>query len=227
MARSLSCCDQMKKRKMKSKQSHNNNITWELKMKRLFVLLIAAVFVFVGCSDESGLVNPEKPAKNLEWLSMSPAQSASRGIETSITTTAVFSKEIDGSEGGKIDFDFNFTEYGGQDIKVKGRLNIPKNAFEGTMNISMLFNDASPYVNLSPSGYDFNKELKLNLRYKNLNLDGINPGDQIEFAYIDSNGETVVADYQSLQFDLSKGKVKVQKALIPHFSRFGFVKADD
>lgn len=200
------------------------NITWELKMKRLFILFVAAAFVWVGCSDESGIVNPEKPSKNYEWLTISKDH-AGLGVENVVSNELY--AEIDGNSGGKVKFDFNFQDLGGQDIQVKGKLKVKKNSYEGTLNLSMLFNDGDPSVFLSPSGLEFNKDLELTLKYKNLDLSGVNPGDEIQFAYIDASGQTVIAQYQQLKVKLNKGKLVVKKAKIPHFSRFGFVKVKD
>ncbi len=193
-------------------------------MKRLSILLIAALFVMIGCSDESGIVGPEQPTKNLQWLSMKPAHSGA-GIESIATTS--FTETIEGNKGGKIKFNFNFADFGGEDVEVKGKLKIPKDAFVGVMDITIEFNDASPSVVLSPSGVTFDEELELDIKYKNLNLDGLTENDEIGFAYIAANGETVMTEYQSLNVNLNKNKVKVVQAEIPHFSRFGFVKVDD
>lgn len=200
---------------------HNLFTTRELYMKRVLILLTVAVFFIIGCSDESGIVTPENQTKNVEWLSFKTTN-ASHGIED-INTTSI-TEIIDGSMGGNINFNFSFD---GTDIKVKGKLKIPKGAFEGTKEIEIVFNDEFPTILLNPAGTTFQKDLKLSLSYKNFELNEVSPHDLIAFVYIDNEGNQVVTEFQNLIVELNKSKLSVIQAKIPHFSRFGFVKVAD
>jgi hypothetical protein len=71
--------------------------------------------------------------------------------------------------------------------------------------------------------YTFNEPLEYTLELKGVDLTGIDP-DSIDFVYQGEDGTVYQCEYKSIEVKLNEGKVKVEKAKLPHFSRYGFVK---
>jgi len=55
-----------------------------------------------------------------------------------------------------------------------------------------------------------------------LDLTGVNP-ETLDFVYIDANGNMYAVEYDYVTMDASTGMLKVVNAVLPHFSRYGFV----
>ena len=55
-----------------------------------------------------------------------------------------------------------------------------------------------------------------------LDLTGVNP-NTLDFVYIDAIGNMYAVDYEYVEMDLNTGMLKVKNAILPHFSRYGFV----
>ncbi|MFI5236883.1 MAG: hypothetical protein ACHQLA_02975 [Ignavibacteriales bacterium] len=55
-----------------------------------------------------------------------------------------------------------------------------------------------------------------------MDLTGVNPAT-LEFVYIDASGNMYAVDYDYVTMDASTGMLKVVNAVLPHFSRYGFV----
>ena len=69
----------------------------------------------------------------------------------------------------------------------------------------------------------FNKNLEYTLTYKGIDLTGVDP-ETVKFCYIASDGSIVEAENSGIEVHIEDGKIKVKKALIPHFSRYGWVR---
>jgi hypothetical protein len=187
-------------------------------MKRLFLLVILIGFL-VGCSDESGVVTPVQETQKATWLKLNTYKS-NLTLEKTFTKT----KTLQGDKVGVLTASVNFKAIGGEDIKVGCSLFFPKNSFQGTETFGVTIDDQETTVDLSPSPFTFNSPINLTLSYKGVDLQNVDP-NAVDFYYVAPNGELTKAEYDELDVDVVKGKLKVKNAKIPHFSRFGFVKA--
>ena len=83
-------------------------------------------------------------------------------------------------------------------------------------------NDGATCVSTFGPSYVFNLSLTLNITYTGVNLSGINPST-VKFAYLATDGSVKYAANDGIVVDLATGKLQVVNAVIPHFSRYGFV----
>ena len=183
-------------------------------MKNLFSLFIIVVlFIFSGCWPESSVAPDYSANSDNQFLKLTN-NSSSLSIESIISD----SKIIDGNKGGKL----KLKDKTG-DIEIKAELDIPKNAFEGSVLISAFVDNQSTSIDLFPTPFAFNKSLELTLEYDGVDLSGYSE-DEIDFYYLSAEGNLVKAEYDELKVNVSKGELKVKNAKIPHFSRYGFTK---
>jgi hypothetical protein len=182
-------------------------------MKKVFLSAIFAGLLLAGCSTDTSLVGPSQNDQSIQksqvsqkaWIQL-PTQSK-LATESDYTT----SEWIDGSRGGQLELEGHF----GHDVEFHAKLKIPRGAFEGRVHISMTVNPDGT-VDFGPS-MTFNSDLRFDYTIEGLDL----PDGDYVFAYIDGNGEVItVTDYQKLS--VKKDKISVKKALIDHFSRYGF-----
>ncbi len=110
-------------------------------------------------------------------------------------------------------------------LKLKQKLNFPRNAFDGeklvTMSVEQNFGSTTflPHSNFNfPAEYD--------LKYEGLDLTGLSPS-QLDFVYMNEDGTYEQVVYDEISMDLSKGKIEIKNAQLPHFSRYGFVRKDN
>jgi hypothetical protein len=85
----------------------------------------------------------------------------------------------------------------------------------------MTVNDQFGTATFSPSGA-FSKPVIYNLTIVGLNLRGINPAN-VKFVYMAPDGNYYVPQYDRLYVEIQSGKLQIENARLPHFSRYGFV----
>ncbi len=132
------------------------------------------------------------------------------------------SELIDGDRGGKVKLD---TEYSGGPfgtVKIDSKLKIKKNSFPGILEISTTCLPEQGLVEFGPPMV-FNRDLEYTLTYEGIDLTGVNP-ETVKFCYIAADGSIVEAENSGIDVDIEHGKIKVKKALVPHFSRYGWVR---
>ena len=186
-------------------------------MKKLLTFLLLSALAFFGCNQESDITSPEgnTTIKEANWLvSLS---SNGLGIETIHTS----SKLIDGDKGGNVNFKGDFPGGPFDKIHVDSKLVIHSGSFTGSMEISTNIDDVNLLTTFGPS-YVFNQPLEYTLLLQGLDLNGVNP-ENVKFVYQAADGSIHECESDGVDVDLNKGKVKVNKAIIPHFSRYGFV----
>ncbi len=143
------------------------------------------------------------------WVKFNPGLQ----IEEQITVC----KSINGESGGI----FNFNDRP-DDIKINGKLSVPTGAYSGNLNICIVMDGQTTFLDFQPS-YDFLNPLFLDLTYKDVDLTGVDP-EKLEFYYLSESGLMLPAEYESKVIDFEKGTLKVNKVKIYHFSRYGWAK---
>ena len=189
-------------------------------MKKLLTLAILFGFLFVGCNENSSVLEPDV---SYDQTSLSKNNMAS---ELSVSTSDVksqYSKNftIDGEEGGKLFVKHSWKDENGQLTRLAATLVIPKNAFKGKLNFDMIFDLENHYLELYPSPYTFDKPLTLNLLFSNVDLSEIDE-DSFEFNYLDGEPEDLQYDY--IEIDRREGFLYVEGAQLNHFSRYGWTR---
>ena len=181
-------------------------------MNKLLTLSLLLFLVFFGCNQESDITSPvgNSTIQEPNWLVSLP----SNGLGTETIHTA--SELIDGVKGGDVQLRGTFNG-----IKIDSRLIIHAGSFTGSMVISTNIDDVNFLTTFGPS-YVFNQPLEYTLMLQGLDLTGVNP-DNVKFVYQAADGSIHECESDGVDVDLNKGKLKVNKAQIPHFSRYGFV----
>lgn len=177
-------------------------------MKKLLTVVSLLVLISFGCSEQSSVVSPQLES-NRSWIEL-PA------TNNSLQKTGFSVEEyIVGAKGGKLHINAHDSE-----LKIKGKLEIPKDAFEGEMTITATVSTENTTVEFLPSPFYFDKNLEYSVKYKGVELD---EDDDIEFGYMSSDG-FVPVEYDQLIVDHERGILGVIGARIDHFSRFGFTR---
>jgi len=184
-------------------------------MKRFFLLLVLFSVGFWGCSESTNPIDPVKNETHKSFLKVSPNASMS------LMKTEV-SQDIDGARGGIVfirldsENDNGESQYG-----ARGWLYFPRGSFEGTQTIGVAIAEDMAALDFSPSGLQFDKPARLTVKFSGVE---IGADDDIDFMYIDENGNLAPVEYRRLIVNRWLGWVIVVGAKLDHFSRYGFTK---
>ena len=129
-------------------------------------------------------------------------------------------KYINGQNGGWFSEDFEYESSNGT-VDIESTLHFFQNSFSGTVNISQTFNTETAAIVFGPE-MQFNVPVDYTLEIDGVDLTGINP-ETLDFVYIDGNGNMFECEKESVTMNESTGTLKVTKAKLNHFSRYGFV----
>jgi len=183
----------------------------------LFSFLLATILLLVGCADTS--ISPIEPDSQSYQLIKLPPKSG-MSVETIFSRT----KLIDGEDGGVIKIKESYIADDGHRVRIDAKLKVPKNAFDGEVNITFTIDDEYAGASFSPEMV-FDKPVELKMKFEGIDLEELNLSDgKYDFLYIDDNGnsETVLND--GIEVDESRGKIKLKKAFLNHFSRYCFTR---
>ena len=185
-------------------------------MKKLLALSLFSFLLFFGCNQESEITSTvgNNTIQEPNWI-----VNLSNGLGVETIHTA--SKLIDGDRGGNVNFKGDFPGGPFDKIHVDSKLVIHSGSFSGSMEISTHIDDVNFLTTFGPS-YVFNQPLEYTLLLQGLDLTGVNP-DSVKFVYQAADGSIHECISDGIDVDLNKGKLKVNKAEIHHFSRYGFV----
>jgi hypothetical protein len=129
-------------------------------------------------------------------------------------------KLINGQTGGWFEEEFWYETSNGQ-VDIDSDLHFFQNSFSGTVNITQTFNTETAAIVFGPA-MQFNVPVDYTLEIVGVDLTGINP-NTLDFVYIDANGNMYACDKESVTMNLNTSTLKVTKAKLNHFSRYGFV----
>ena len=196
----------------------NKNYTIKDKtMKYLLTLSLASLLFFIGCDQGSDLTSPVDDIKseNANWISLPTIEGMH--IERSFTV----SKRINGNLGGSLSMYESYSGGPFGTVTIDAELVFEKGAYPGTKKISMTNDNDGCVATFGPS-LQFNDIVTYTVTYTGIDLSNIDPNN-VKFAYIASNGDLQYAQHEGITVNVSTGTIQVINALIPHFSRYGFV----
>jgi len=212
-------------------------------MKKLLLIAAFSLIYFIfGCTDTNQLAGPDNnvsvaeqfssPAK-VNWISL--PQPINKSLRKSWTVGEFI--PIGGSGSLNIQDQYEGGVHGMVSVNATiefnaGSINPDISYFEG---VNYLFNSDSTQlwstltvdddycsVNFTPHIL-FDQTATLNLIFTGIDLTGLNP-DNIKFIYeADVSGEWYEPENSGIIFVQETGALGVQGAVIPHFSRYGFV----
>ncbi len=185
-------------------------------MKKLLTFLIFSALVFFGCNQESEITSPVDTGSNkqLKLISL-PLPSSGFTVESQ-----TFTKWINGDNGGEFYSEYSYQSNSGT-VGQFSKLNFDPGAFSGWKNISQTFNTGGAAMEFGPS-MQFQADVEYTYEITGVDLSGVNP-NTLDFVYIDANGNMYPVQYESVSMNINTGSLKVVDAVIPHFSRYGFV----
>jgi hypothetical protein len=135
------------------------------------------------------------------------------------------SKSINGLTGDTIVLDTVFQGSTGNPVAVSLQLTFEANSFSDTKLITVISSPSSGSIQFLPA-MSFNKPAKLDLLYSGINLAALDftSNSKVDFTFINDSGiiENILKDEVKINF--AKQELSTKKALLPHFSRYAFVR---
>jgi len=193
-------------------------------MKTITLILLGLIFL-AGCDNSiDEIVNSPAITPLLTETEVSEDDLLPLPKRSALWMDSVFtmSQEIDGAVGGKMILEKYYISEDGDSVSFKADLTIPEGAFQGVRTITITADDRVAFVHFYPE-MAFEKELKFNQSFKGLNLENYESG-KIDFCYLAPDGTIEVIKRDGVEIKLREGQVKVSKAKLHHFSRYGWVR---
>jgi hypothetical protein len=191
---------------------------------RRYIFLISVLIVFaIGCSEQTNIVEATQASNSSSepnWISL-PSIDPGPGMSVSSVPTFQASAYIDGATGGEIRIDEEYKGGPFGEVKVKAKIEFKKGAFSGIKYITMYLNSESGNATFLPHT-TFNIDAIYNADIRGIDLNGITK-QNVKFVYQAEDGTYEYIDNTNLDVDVNNGKLKVDNARLPHFSRYGFV----
>src|SRR3989339_312703 len=163
-------------------------------IKRYRYLFALLTLLLVGCSEPSSMLSPNNNVNTNEPNWISLPSVTKDANGMSVMSMPIFQAE----------------------------LNFLKDAFSGAKYITMIVDTEWGYATFSPSSV-FDKDATYNAVFIGLDLSGVDPTN-VKFAYLAADGTVEYALNDGITIDLSTGTLGVKNAMIPHFSRYGFIR---
>lgn len=183
-------------------------------MKLITSAFLLTLLFFSGCDQVADINAPQERVINKQLINL--PQKVGLGVETQ-----TYTQDIDGANGGEFQQSYSYDNSTGGTVYQFAKLDFFPGAFTGTKNISMTFNTGGAAMELGPA-MQFQADVEYTYEITGVDLTGINPAT-LEFVYIDASGNMYTVDYDDVIMDANTGMLKVINAVLPHFSRYGFV----
>ena len=105
---------------------------------------------------------------------------------------------------------------------MEADLRIPPGAFKGTETITMTVDDEFAAFHFYPA-MTFMDTLHFFQKFEGLHLENFSTGT-IDFVFISDDGQIELIKENGIQVIVPQGIVRVQNALLRHFSRYGWIR---
>ena len=190
-----------------------------------YILAIAAMtLMLVGCNvDQDNSVSPFDESytdlgteRNPDWIVLPAKSGLSTEGEISI------SQLVKGNEETLMEINTGYQVSKNKWIQITANARFQRNSFPGQRYITMSINDQYGTATFSPSG-TFSKPVIYNLTIMGLDLSAVN-ANNVKFVYFAPDGKYYQPKYRQLLVEKQSGKLQINDAELPHFSRFGFTR---
>ena len=187
-------------------------------------MVLAGLF-FTACSEESSFTSPMN-IDNQEQITAASAQP--NWVQLPKSTKNTLSKKIsagklitpDKEDKITIRADWEGGNHG--QVKINATIQFKKGTVKEDTYITMELNSQTGVVTFQPHMM-FNTNAIYTVEFEGIDLDGVDE-DNIDFVYLNPNGDYEYMDANKIKVDVSQGKMKINKAKLPHFSRYGFIR---
>lgn len=187
-------------------------------MKKLISTFAVLLLFAVGCTDQTNVISPEQSVQKQEpnWIAL-PVNSGLK-TEDQYSTSGWIYKNTDS------EFIIDESRPGGfrGEIKTIVKLKFYKHSVSRNAFVTLTADDVSTSCTFGPS-QTFLKPGYLYVKYEGIDLTEIDP-EEIIFVYMDANGVYVEIQYGEVKVDIQSGTLELIDGIIPHFSRYGFIK---
>lgn len=186
-------------------------------MKKYLAIIVLLSLIVIGCSEQASINTPVTANTNEpNWIALPKAE----GMQVNKVIST--SKKIVHKDGGTISLSTSYQGGTYGTVTVSSTLYFPKLCFPGKEGVYTVSHDDAYCVSTFGPSTVFNKVLTFNITYTGVNLSGIN-ASTVKFAYLAADGTLQYAQNQGITVNTSTGTISVKNAIIPHFSRYGFV----
>ncbi|QQS37619.1 MAG: hypothetical protein IPM56_06605 [Ignavibacteriales bacterium] len=185
-------------------------------MKNFLFIALFLSLIIGGCEDKPELSTKPDGSNKAEWIKL-PAK-----VNSTLEKVFYVEKSINGQTGGEILLDASYAGGPLGTVYVYSKIIFPPNSFNGTVNFTMTVSDDEAVLIFEPSMV-FNLPAILDVRFEGLDLTGIDPA-AVSFYYKNDDGSVEYVDRNTLTVDVRKGKLHLDDAIIPHFTRLGFTR---
>jgi len=188
-------------------------------MKKVLLTILLLGFGIWGCSENSNIVTPENNETEQSFLKV-VNNNYSRLMKINTAET------ITGEDGGKVLIDFESPD---GLFSAKGKIKFKKNSFVGPADISVALSfdsegEVIAALDFGPSSIELLKPALLTIKFKGIEFSENETDDDYDFFYIDISGKLAPVEYKKIVINKKKNWVKIVKAELEHFSRYGFTK---
>lgn len=207
-------------------------------MKKGIVFLTILILMVWGCAENNPLTDPAHETNssvtpsvtaepNGEGLSGIADQTLSKkhGKKSSLTVDCLIkskkSSELIMNTSYNLDSGAKGPGKHGKKVEVYAKIKFPAGAVDEDVTITMTFDPENEVFTFAPPML-FNKDAKLEVKLKGLDLKGVKKGD-VDFVYLTVDGTEVYVKHSHIVIDKKKGELKVANLKLSHFSRYGFV----
>ncbi len=186
-------------------------------MTKILIVLALVVPFMIGCSDS--IVNPDSTAQvnnsQKSWITL--PNNPGMAVEDEYSASRV----INGDIGGNVLLKINYKSRSSANVIIVAEIDVPAGAYTGDKNITMIINSTNGTATFYPSPETFNKPLLFNLKISGVELNGFDP-NSIDFEYLAPDGSMEPIQYKKIV--VNTDVLKVEDALIPHFSIYGWCR---
>lgn len=183
-------------------------------MKLITSAFLLTLLFISGCDQITEINAPQERVINKQLINLPTP--IGLGVESQ-----TYYKNINGAYYGEFQQSYSYQNSTGGTVYQFADLDFFPGAFTGTKNISMTFNTGGAVMDFGPA-MQFQARVDYTYKITGLDLTGVNP-ETLDFVYIDASGNMYTVDYDYVTMDAATGMLKVVNAVLPHFSRYGFV----
>lgn len=212
--------------------------------KLLLIVAFSSIYFIFGCTDTNQLAGPDNAMPVIEqsssiskvnWISL--PQPRHKSLQKTWSEGKFI--KLDGGRGNNIHIKLEYEGGLFGTVKIDAKIDFKKGSFNKDFSfyddtdylfddagkklwITLLVDDETTSSTFTPH-LMFDKPVELDLKFEGVDLSGFDLNN-LKFVYLpDGSDEAFVPVYSELIIDAEKGKLQVKGALIPHFSRYGFV----
>lgn len=190
-------------------------------MRNVFLPLAFTLSLFIlSCSDnsDSSIIQSES------FFNKSISNSSNKLILSDFPDFTI-TKIVNGITGDSIIMDTFWVKPTGDTLFIDARLRILPNSFPGLVEITMNPNPENAQIQFFPEMV-FDRALRLDLKYTGLDLAsmGYSENTKIDFVYMREDGTVEYVLYNQCFMKWNKQELFVGNAMLPHFSRWGFIR---